>query len=230
MFEKIKSIFSGGEKEVKKGNISEWSYKRYCIFYSYVAPNDSEFEDRMNKIVNLVINDKETNIEEIAKKSDCTLKDCVFRLKYLKNKRWIPQEYFINSHTNEIKECSEHDVSLIEKYYEDIYLKHYSIEEMANLAWENDNSLNIEQLKQDIYQEIEYLYNIALLSGIKLDEETHEILYYTLEKKKKSTIFVTLCCPNCGALVDVLKYNSARCTYCNTIVEDTYSRKEENND
>ena len=57
---------------------------------------------------------------------------------------------------------------------------------MAEHFYKEDQSISIEELKNNIYKEIEYLHNNSLLSGIKLDEEKHDILYYSLEKRKKA--------------------------------------------
>ena len=222
LFDKIRE-----SHENKKGKISLWSYKRFCMFYNYVVYNDNNFEEKMNKIIEYVKVYNMSDIREIGDKIGTDITDCIFRLRYLKNKRLLDQEYFINSHTNEIKKCSSSDLELINKYYESVYLMHYSIKEMAERVCKDDPSLDLAQVQNDIYKELEYLNSISLLSGIKLDELRHEISYYTLEKKNKSKIFATISCPNCGALVDVLKYNEGKCGYCGTIVEDTYSRKEE---
>ena len=65
-------------------------------------------------------------------------------------------------------------------------------------------------------------YDKCIINGIKLDDERKEIIYYTIEKKKKEENYVTLNCPKCGSLVDVLKKNSAHCDYCGSIVEDKH--------
>ena len=136
----------------------------------------------------------------------------------------IDYSYYINSFTGKIKKCSDSDLELIYKYYEMVYHKHYSIYEMK-IELNNKNEEK-KYTEEDIYKELLYLSDRALLSGIDFDEKTHEILYYTLEKRKMKEKYVTLNCPNCGALVDVIKFDRGRCSYCKTLVEDTYSKRE----
>lgn len=215
-------------KETKLGNISMWSYQRFCRFYGYTVFIEPDFEKKMEKLCELVTVYKETNIKEISKKMNIPIKECMYKLNYLKNKKWISNDYYINGQTYEIKKCSTAELNLLNKYYDMVYLKHYSIYEMAKELKKSDNSLDINNTKEIIYKELQYMSSISLLNGIKFDEEKHEILYYTLEKRKLSEKFVTLNCPHCGALVDIPKFDSARCEYCSTIVEDTYSKEGEN--
>ena len=228
MFDGFKKIFDNRreKKENKLGDISMWSYQRYCRFYGYTVFIEPDFERKMEKLCDLVTVYKETDVKEIAKKMDFTIKECMYKLNYLKNKKWISNDYYINGQTYEIKKCSVAEINLLNKYYEMVYLKHYSIYEMAKELKSKDNSLDINRTKEIIYKELQYLSSISLLNGIKFDEEKHEVLYYTLEKRKLSEKFVTLNCPHCGALVDIPKFESARCEYCSTIVEDTYSGKD----
>ena len=212
--------------ENEQGIISMWSYQRYCRFYDYIVFIEPDFEIKMKKLCELVTVYKETDIRIIANKMGFSIKECIYKLNYLKNKKWISNDYYINGQTYEIKKCSNEEINLLNKYYDMVYLKHYTIYEMARDLKKKDNSLDIEETKKIVYKELKYMSSISLLNGIKFDEEKHEILYYTLEKRIKSEKFVTLNCPHCGALVDIPKFDFARCEYCSTIVEDTYSRKD----
>ena len=214
IFQKIYNKYKE-KKEKKQGILSNWSYQRFCRFYGINVYPDPEFDIKINRIINLVNNKNYENIKTIAKESNCNYNECILKLKYLKNKRVIDSNYFINSVTDEIKKCSESDLKLINKYYEMVYQKHYKLYEMKKALGESE---------EDIYNELKYLSDISLLNGINFDSNTHEILYYSLEKKKLAEKFVTLNCPSCGALVDIPKFSQARCSYCNTIVEDTYSK------
>ena len=217
MFNFLKKILNGKSDNDVRGNISYWSFQRFCKYYDYVIFNDHNFDNEVKIVMECVTTFKETDINKIAANANCMVKYCLFLLRYSKKKRWLDETYYINAHTNEIKKCSENDLNLIKKYYEMIYQKHYNIDEIVK---------EIHEEKNEIFKELKYLSNLSLLSGIKLDEETKELFYYTLDKKKKNERYVTINCPNCGALVDVLKYSSEKCSYCDTIVEDTYSRKD----
>ena len=213
------------KKNVAPGNISEWSYQRYCQFLGYDLLGDPNFDDKIDAIYEQVNTYNEEKIEKIAEKSGCTVSECILKLKYLKNKRWIDSSYYINVATKEIKKCTEQDLNLLNKYYEMVYLKEYQVKEMLIDLKKEDETIT----DTDIFSELKYLCNNSLLNGIILDEDNKEIVYYTKEKRKKASFLVTLKCPNCGALVDVPKFNSGKCGYCNTIVEDTYSEKVNNN-
>ena len=224
MFDFIKNIFTK-RKEIKedvKGNISEWSYQRFCQFYGNDLLKDPLFEKKISIILDQVNNYKEEDIDKICEKSGCSLNECVLKLKYLKNKRWIDSHYYINSSTRKIKKCSDSELLLINKYYDMVYLKHFQINEMLEELQKSDPSIT----REIILKELKDLSDNSLLNGIKIDENDNEILYYSLEKKKKASFYVTLNCPNCGALVDIPKNNSEKCGYCQTLVEDTYTGKE----
>ena len=221
MFDFLKR--SNSNKAIAPGKISEWSYQRYCRFLGYDLLGDPNFDDKIHAVYEQVHTNQEEKIETIAAKSGCTVSECILKLKYLKNKRWIDTHYYINVTTKEIKKCSDKDLELLNKYYEMIYLKQYQVKEiLKDLKKENENVS-----ENDIVKELQYLCDNSLLNGIKIDENDHEILYYSIEKRKKASFLVTLKCPNCGALVDVPKFNSEKCGYCGTFVEDNYSKRGE---
>jgi len=228
MFNLLKKMISDkkDKNETKRGNISLWSYQRFCKFYGYNVFTDPAFEEEIDTIMILVTNGI-SDINKIANSAGCSVRDCIFKLRYLKNKRWIDSNYYINSHTNEIKKCSENDYNLIDKYYEMIYQKNYSILEMAIEMEKNnqDSSISRDILKEKIFDELKYLSDMSLLSGIKLDEDNKEIKYYSIEKRNNSKWFVSLNCPGCGALIDVPKNYQTKCEYCGKMVDDTYSKK-----
>ena len=101
-----------------------------------------------------------------------------------------------------------------------IYFDHFSIVEMAQRV-PNYHNKPMPIIEEDVFKDIKYLYDKCILNGIKLDEEKKDIIYYTIEKHKKSLQYATLNCPKCGALVDVGFNSNARCDYCGSIVEDT---------
>ena len=212
-----------GNKSTSPGKISEWSYQRYCRFLGYDLLGDPDFDDKIQAVYEQVNTYHEEKIETIAQKTGCVVDECILKLKYLKNKRWIDTHYYINSTTKEIKKCTDKDLELLNKYYEMIYLKQYQVKEILKDLKKEDESVT----ENDIVSELSYLINNSLLNGIKIDENDHEILYYSIEKRKKSAFQVTLKCPNCGALVDVPKFNSEKCGYCGTFVEDNYSKRGE---
>ena len=210
---------------VVPGTISEWSYQRYCNFLGYRLLGDKNFDKKISTILDQINNYKEESIEKIAEKSEISVNECILKLKYLKNKRWIDSSYYINASTKELKKCSDDELKLLNKYYEMVYLKQYQLKEMLKDLQKEDSSVT----ENTIINELKYLIDNSFLNGIKIDEKDNEILYYTIEKRKKAKFQVTLKCPNCGALVDVPKFNNEKCDYCGTLVEDTYSKEVNNN-
>ena len=206
------------DAKYKSGNISEWSYQRFCRFYGDTVFLDDLFNNKMNIIKDAIIEDNVESIEELAKLAACPKSEVVLKVKYLKNKR-ILGNYYIDKEHGLIKKCSEEDSKLLDKYSDMIYLKHYQISEMAAQE-QNYNNKPFQIIEEDIYKDIKYLYDKSLINGIKIDEANKKIVYYTVEKKKLAEKYATLNCPNCGALVDVPRGETARCEYCSTIVED----------
>ena len=217
MLEFFKKIF--GEKKHDETKVSNWSYQRFCRFLGYTVYNDPNFNKKIEIIIDQVNTYKEENIETIAKKANCKVNECILKLKYLKNKRIIDNNYYINGITKEIIKCSNEDVALLEKYHDLIYLNHCQIIEMQDKLKKTYESIT----EEAIIRELRYLNGKNLLNGIKINDN-NEIIYYTLEKKKKKEYYSTLHCPNCGALVDVPIKSSETCEYCGTIVKDTYVR------
>lgn len=79
---------------------------------------------------------------------------------------------------------------------------------------------NLEKYKEQVFNELKMLYDKDLINGVKLNEVDKEILYYTVEKRKKEQDFISMRCGNCGAINDVNRGGKTRCEYCNTIMED----------
>ena len=80
--------------EVTKINLSKESYTRFSDYISEgkIINNkvDLSFEEKIQKIYDLIINEKVTDLKFIAKDSGCaTLEECVLKIRYLENKRII---------------------------------------------------------------------------------------------------------------------------------------------
>jgi hypothetical protein len=83
---------------------------------------------------------------------------------------------------------------------------------------ENDKSFD--EIRNEIFDDIKYLFNREILNGIKLDYEKKEIIYYSIEKKKTARFYNSINCSRCGALVEVPKGGSTTCDYCDNLVAD----------
>ena len=191
-------------------NINEWSYQRYARFYGTDELKDLEFEDKINKIKKLILEDKVTNLHDIATESNCTYDECILKIGYLKNKRVIG-DYYVDAAAGLVALCSPEDLILLKKYQHPLYYNNESIEQIAQ-----DLNMN----KEDVWKELVYLDNKKLLNGVILDNVDDRIVYYKLEKRALEKDYVTVNCSNCGALLDVKRGSKVRCNHCNTIVED----------
>ena len=209
------------KQEAKAGNINEWSFQRFCGFYGDRVFKDERFMDKINIITECVRDKKMERLDEISEKAGCTVEEPVMRIRYLKNRR-VLDDIYIDRINRLVKKCTEDDAQILEKYYTMLYNDHFSIREMA-IRVPNFYNKPLPIIEEDVFKDIKYLYEKCIINGIKLDESRKEIIYYTIEKKKKAEIYATVNCPKCGALVDVVKKSNSRCEYCGSIVEDTYS-------
>lgn len=204
-------------------NLSEWSYQRYSRFYGNLALQDNNYEQKMSIITDCILNKHETDIEKIAIESDCKYEECIMKISYLKNKRVIGDMY-IDTKNGIINHCSEEDAKLLKKYQQFIYYNHYQISEMA-IKMPNATSKNLKEIEDKICKDIKYLNDKHLLNGIIFNEVDRKIIYYSVEKHQKEKDYVTINCPNCGALNDVNRHSKTRCEYCKTIIEYKEGKK-----
>lgn len=200
-----------------KKHLGEDSYKRYAKFYGDIVPTDEEYMDKLSSIYKLINTDKITDINLIAKNSNCTLEECVLKIRYLKNKKLI-ENYYIDTSNFVLLPCSVEDQKLLDKYKPYIYASHLQIDEIANYV-ANKGYKTINELREDVFNDLVYLNKKGLINGIKIDEIDRRIIYYTIEKRKINDGLETVHCPNCGALNDVSTVGKVRCGYCNTIIK-----------
>ena len=76
------NLKSKNTKIAKSKSINQNSYQRYAKFYDNTIPKDENFETKINKIYSLIVNDKKTDIKEIAKESGCTYDECILKIRY----------------------------------------------------------------------------------------------------------------------------------------------------
>ena len=205
---------------IKKINnsINEWSYKRFSRFYNVVEFNDNEFEEKLSKIEKLINVDNCDDIHFIANDTGCTYEECIMKIRYLKNKRVIG-DYYIDTIDGIIRRCSKEDVELLNKYKAFIYKYHYQIDDIT-LKLPNTSVDNYNYMKNLVIKELKYLIDKGLLNGVVLNEVDNKLVYYSIEKRKNEKDYISISCPNCGALNDVNRGSKVRCEYCNTIIED----------
>jgi hypothetical protein len=206
---------------VKKINstINEKSYQKYAKFYGEITFLDQEFENKINKIYDLIVKKHKTNIREIANETNCTYEECILKIKYLKNKRIIG-DFYIDTINGIIKKCSKEDLDLLNKYKYFIYGQNrLQINEMA-LKFPNTTFDNIEEVEDKILEELKYLDSKNLINGLIINEVDKKIIYYSIEKHKKEKDFVSINCNSCGALNEIQRGGKTWCEYCHCIIED----------
>ena len=212
-----KGLFSKKEKIViDKNHVNEQSFQNYAKFYGEFVPSDENFDEKLSKIYSLIHKQHIMDIKKIAEMSMCSVPECILKIRYLKNKRYL-EDYYIDTVHLKLLPCEENDQKLIEKYKPFIYGSHLQINEIANVI-NNKNYLSIQELREEVYQEIKYLYDKGLINGIRLDTIDREIIYYSVEKRKVSSDKESVHCPNCGALNDVDIKGKVRCGYCQSII------------
>lgn len=209
--------------DITKINISKNSFNNYSRYFADKEDEDdqdeSTFEDKVQKIYDLIINEKVTDLEFIRKDSGCnTLEECVLKIRYLENKRII-ENHYIDLNSKTVKKCSLEDEKLLQKYCGFIYNQHLQIDEIT-LKLSTTTNKNYHQEKERVYQEILYLYDKCLLNGIRLNKVDRYISYYTIDKKRQKLDITMIKCPNCGANKELKRYSKVRCEYCNSIIED----------
>ena len=211
-------------KRFNTKHLNEDSYQRYAKFYGNTVPKDDNYNEKLKTIYKLITKDKKTDIKKIAKDSNCTVEECVLKIKYLKNKRLLGDLY-VDTNNFKLLPCSKEDQKLIEKYRAYIYGSHLQIDEIANMI-PNKGYKDISELRDEVFKELVYLNKKGLINGIKIDEVDRKIIYYTIEKRKESKGYESVNCPNCGAINDVEINGKIRCGYCKTIIKG--SEYEEN--
>ena len=202
-------------KKDDENEFNENSFQRFAKFYGETIPSDAEFNNKLNKICSL-IKGGETDIKKIAELSSCTEAECIFKIKYLKNKRMI-EDYNIDTFKMRLYTLNAEDERLLKKYNTFLYGTHPQIDVIAHILAKQENK-TVDEEKEIIFKELKYFDDRNLLNGIKINDVDKKLIYYTVEKRKTSNL-LTVHCPNCGALNDIDEGNKTRCAYCNTIIE-----------
>lgn len=218
IFQKKKSNSSEKPLDPSEIHISEWSYQRFARFFGVRVFPDPRFNEKLEIIKKCITEKGIERLDEIATESGSSVDEVIMKIRYLRNKR-ILDDIYIDRYNKLVRKCNLEDKEIFKKYEELIYVNHYSIREIAEKV-PNYYNKPFTIIVEDVYKDIKFLYDKCIINGVRLDDERKEIIYYTIEKKKKEEKYATINCPKCGSLVDVLKKNSAHCDYCGTIVED----------
>lgn len=211
-----KKTTKGKQSSIDINHVNENSFQRFAKFFGEIYPHEEEFDAKLNKIYTLISEDKVTDIKKISELSFCSIPECVTKIRYLKNKRVIP-DFYIDTNNLKLLECTEEDQILLGKYKPYIYGTHTQIEEFAPLL-PNPKGLSVEELKKEALEDLLYLDKKGLLNGLIIDDIDGKIVYYSIEKRKTVYDRETVHCPNCGSLNDVELAGKVRCGYCKAII------------
>lgn len=207
------------EEKGKKSNINEWSYQRFSNFFNATQLKDENFDKKIELIYSLIMHDKNTDLDEIAEKAGCTYNELILKIMYLKNKMKIDPYLYIDRGDHVIRYCSEDDRKLLDKYSKYIYDYHYQPHQIAAKLPETTAG-NFDIIEKRVLDDLSYLDDKYLISGLNIDKVDKKIIYYSLEKHKKEKNYISLNCNKCGALNDVPRNGKERCSYCGNIIED----------
>lgn len=218
----VLSIIKRVSDKRKEATVNEWSYKRYADFYGQMELADPHFVDKIT-IIKKLIDSGEDSIDFIAEEAGCTTEECIMKINYLKNKRVLDNCY-INRDSNTLCRCSKDDMILVDKYKSYIYGGHLSLDELIATVPTNTN--DYQKKRAQVIRELKYLIDNNILNGVIFNEVDNKLIYYTVEKHNKEKDFITLACPQCGALNDVNYNSKKRCRYCENIIVGPKSLKE----
>ena len=131
----------------------------------------------------------------------------------------IDQYMYIDKGDHVIRHCSDEDAKLLDKYSKYIYTSHYQPYQIA-AKMPGTTIETYDKAVQQVLDDLAYLDEKYLISGINIDKVDKKIIYYTVEKHKKEKDYISINCNKCGALVEVPRDGKERCPYCKNIVED----------
>lgn len=203
----------------KMSKVKEESYMDYTQFYGKESSKDKEFMKKMKIIYSQIIKDKEEDINKIAELAGCTYTECILKIRYLKQIKKIPEDYFIDEVNGLVNHCSPKDQQLLKKYRPYIYRSQLQIPDIVARIPLIPGKTK-EEMQQQVLNDLIYLDDKDLIDGVIINKVDGTITYYTrYDKNKKDKITVN--CQNCGAPNEVNRGGKTWCSYCGSIVEDT---------
>lgn len=212
------------EDETNWDLIEPTNFFSYSNFYGEKLEEKESpeiFKKKIDKIYDLVVKQKCDDIKFIAKASGCSYHECVFKIDYLKHKKMISDEYFLDLITGFIKKCSTEDKALLDKYRPFLKYQKLQIPEITvRLPHVTSETLNEEMEK--VKKDVKYLIEKDLIQGVIYNEVDDNLIYYDANKTKNNLI--TKKCPNCGAKVELNTGGKARCEYCDSIITSSEPR------
>ena len=218
----MEDVFSNMRREIKGrklNKLDENSYRNYTQFFGTEELEDKEFIKKMRIIYSQIMKDNEENIKQIAELSGCTYPECILKIKYLKQIKRIPEEYFIDEANGLVNRCSKEDQELLKKYRPYICRSKLQIPQIVARIPHTPGK-TYEEMKKQVLDDLAYLDEKDLINGIILNKVDETITYYNYQTTGDKTDKITVTCQNCGAPNEVNRGGKTWCEYCGTIVED----------
>jgi len=203
--------------KIKDRKLNPKDFKSYSEFLGQKS-KDPYYNKKMHIIINLINKKCITDINEIARLSNCGLEECILKIKFLKKQKII-ENYYIDRANGLLNLCSQEDKELIEKYDQFIYSKKLQPGEIARML-PSTRLDKLEQAKNKVLEELSYLDKKDLLNGINIDLVDKRIIYYEDVKSKNHQSYVSIICESCGATNEVPGRGKAKCEYCGRILEE----------
>ena len=199
--------------------IKENSYMDYTKFFGTESLSDKEFIKKMKIIYSQIMKDKEKEIRQIAELAGCTYPECILKIRYLKQIKKIPEDYFIDEVNGLVNRCSKEEQELLKKYRPYIYRNHLQIPEIAARIPHMPGK-TYQEMQNQVLKDLVYLDEKNLIDGLILNKVDGTITYYNNKRKSNKKDKITVNCQNCGAPNQVNRGGKTWCSYCGTIVED----------
>lgn len=216
----ISSVVKVVNDKVKPVNKSqENKYIDYTKFYGTESVKDQDFLKKMKIIYSQIIKSNEEDIKQIAELAGCTYLECILKIKYLKQIKKIPEEYFIDEANGLVNRCSKEDQELLKKYRPYIYRSKLQITEIVARI-PHVPGKTYQEIQKQVLDELIYLDDKDLINGVIINKVDGTITYYNPKEKNNKSDKITVTCQNCGAPNEVNRGGKNWCSYCGTIVED----------
>ena len=218
----IDDILGTVNREINSKNINkikEKSYIDYTQFFGTESLTDKEFIKKMKIIYSQIMKDKEQDIRQIAELAGCTYPECILKIRYLKQIKKIPEDYFVDEVNGLVNRCSKEDQELLKKYRPYIYRNQLQIPEIAARIPHMPGK-TYQEMQNQVLKDLVYLDEKNLIDGLILNKVDGTITYYNNKRKSNKKDKITVNCQNCGAPNQVNRGGKTWCSYCGTIVED----------
>ena len=174
----ISSVIKIANEQIKSVNKSqERKYIDYAKFYGTESLKDEDFIKKMKIIYSQIIKSNEEDIKQIAELAGCTYTECILKIRYLKQIKKIPEDYFVDEANGLVNRCSKEEQELLKKYRPYIYRSKLQIPEIAARI-PHIPGKTFQEIQKQVLNDLAYLDEKDLIDGIILNKVDGTITYY----------------------------------------------------